>query len=82
MSARKREKPRKRAVKTRAPRSLVDAVNQGWEISEQLSSWKFRGANKREGFFILFNKKVSPHQLMVRYTALYELGQPYFLEED
>jgi hypothetical protein len=62
------------------PRSLVDAVNQNWEIVEQLSSWRFKGANVRDGFFRL-TKKGSAKTLMVRYRALYDLGQPYFLED-
>ena len=65
-----------------APRSFNEALEKGWKIHEQLSSWNFKTANKREGFLLLTNGKASSKTLMVRYTALYELGEPYFLEVD
>ena len=81
MPTRTAKKQRKAKRSLEAPRSLVDGVNQGWEIVEQLSSWKFQGGNIRDGFFRLAKKGCSK-QLMVRYRALYELGDPYFLEAD
>jgi hypothetical protein len=79
MPSKTKRTKRARASKPRVTRSLVDALNQGWEVQEQLSSWSFSGANKREGFFRLTNEH-SNGTLMVRYLALYELGKPYFLE--
>jgi hypothetical protein len=69
---------RRKLRKAKPPRSLVDAVEQNFEITEQLSSWRFAGANCREGFFLL--KKKGSKTLMVKYRALYDLGKPYFLE--
>ena len=66
----------------RMPRNFEEALTNGWKIHEQLSSWRFDRANKREGFLLLTNGKPSSKTLMVRYTALYELGEPYFLEGD
>ena len=48
-----------RHMTNKAPRSLVDAVEQNWEIVEQLSSWRFKGGNSRDGFFRL-RKKIPP----------------------
>lgn len=64
----------------RTPRSFEEALTKGWTIHEQLSSWNFKRANKREGFLLL--TKGASKTLMVRYTALYELGEPYFLKVD
>ena len=63
----------------RVPRSFEEALTKGWRIHEQLSSWSFKRANKREGFLVL-TKGNAVKTLTVRYTALYELGEPYFLE--
>lgn len=64
-----------------APPSFQAALESGWTIKEQLSSWDFSRANKRDGF--LFLKKASAAAtLMVRFNSLYELGEPYFLEVD
>ena len=71
---------KRKAERSHAPRSLVDAVEQNWEIREQLSAWRFKGANARDGFFRL-TKKGSRKTLIVRYRALYDLGAPYFLED-
>jgi hypothetical protein len=72
------KKPRK-GSRARAPRSLEEALDQGWKISEDLTSWDFRGSNRREGFIFL-RKKGQSETLMLRCVALYELGRPYFLE--
>ena len=71
-------------------RSIVEAVNQGWEIREQLSSWHFDGhlrprlristgamQTARDGFFRL-KKPRSRETLMIPFRALYDLGKPYF----
>jgi hypothetical protein len=64
----------------RAPRSFEEALTQGWTIHEQLASWQFKGGNQREGFFFLRKKGPGESRtLMVRHTALYQLGRPYFL---
>lgn len=68
-----------RTQRSRVPRSFEEALTHGWRIHEQLSSWNFKPGNKREGFLILTRPKAS-RTLMVKYTALYELGEPYFLE--
>ena len=81
--ATKTGKRSKRAMaSSRTPRSFGEALKKGWRIHEQLSSWNFDRANKREGFLLLISRKASSKTLMVRYTALYELGEPYFLEAD
>jgi hypothetical protein len=72
-----RKKLRK-GSRPRVPRSLEEALNQGWKISEDLTSWEFRSGNRREGFLIL-EKKGESRMLMVRSMALYQLGRPYFL---
>lgn len=70
---------KRKSISGRAPRSFGEALTKGWTIHEQLASWSFNGANKREGFLILTNGKSSSKTLMVKYTALYDLGAPYFL---
>jgi hypothetical protein len=71
-------KKQRKGSRTRRPRSLEEALNQGWKISEDLTSWEFRSGNRREGFLVL-EKKGETRTLMVRSLALYELGRPYFL---
>jgi hypothetical protein len=73
-------KKQRKAKPPQLPRNLLDAVNQNWEIVEQLSSWRFKGSCARDGFFRL-KKEGYPKTLMVSYRALYELGSPYFLED-
>jgi hypothetical protein len=80
----------KHAKKLRIPRNIIEAVNQGWQIVEQSSSWHFDGgmrpgeyfrwrdANAREGFFRL-KKPRSRETLFVPFLALYDMGRPYFL---
>ena len=68
-----------RAQSSRVPRSFEEALCKGWRVHEQLSSWNFKPGNKREGFLLLTRPKAS-RTLMVKYAALYELGEPYFLE--
>ena len=63
----------------RVPRSFEEALDHGWTIHEQLSSWQFRTANKREGFLFLARHGVGNKTLIVPYVALYELRAPYFL---
>lgn len=74
------KKQRKSRSTIRPPRSLAEALAAGWKIGEQLSTWDFRPANKREGFLRLSRGKTSK-TLMVQYTALYSLSAPYFLED-
>jgi hypothetical protein len=76
----KTAKRTKRAKNSRptAPVTFVEALESGWTIHEQLSSWVFYDANKREGFFFLTRGKNS-ETLIVPYTAYYELRTPYFL---
>lgn len=76
------KKRRKAHTSLRTPRNFEEAYKAGWRIHEQLSSWDFKQANKREGFLIFSKEKCSSKTLMIRYTALYELGKPYFLEAD
>ena len=73
----------KHAKKSRpyAPRTFVEALESGWTIHEQLSSWTFYDANKREGFFFLTRRDKDSKTLIVPYTAFYELRTPYFLGE-
>jgi hypothetical protein len=66
----------------RAARSLEEALDSGWAIHEQLSSWQFRTANKREGFLFLTRHGAGNKTLIVPYVALYELSTPYFLESE
>jgi hypothetical protein len=68
----------RKASRVRAPRSLEEALTQGWTIHEDLAGWQFRGGNRREGF-ILLRRKGTAETLIVRSTALYELGRPHFL---
>jgi len=63
----------------RTPRSFEEALDNGWTIHEQLSSWVFEDANKRDGFLFLTRDKGSK-TLIVPYTAFYELRKPYFLD--
>jgi hypothetical protein len=80
MPTRTAKKHRKAKRSLRAPRNLGEALAGGWKIHEQLSSWNFKLANKLEGFLLLSHGKVSK-TLMVQYKALYEPGEPYFLED-
>jgi hypothetical protein len=82
MPTRTAKKQRKAKRSLQAPRNLGEALAGGWKIHEQLTTWQFKNANKREGFLILTNGKASSKMLMIRYTAFYELGEPYFLEAD
>ena len=61
------------------PRTFVEALESGWTIHEQLSTWVFYDANKREGFFFLTRRGKDSKTLIVPYTAFYELRTPYFL---
>ncbi len=70
-------KKARKAAKLRTPQSFEDALKQGWKVEEQLSAWNFRHSNKREGFLRLVKAK-SGKTLMVRYSALYDFGTPYF----
>jgi len=63
----------------RTPHSFEEALDHGWTIHEQLSSWQFHTANKREGFLFLTREGASNKTLIVPYVALYELRAPYFL---
>jgi hypothetical protein len=77
----KRHREPRKNSRSRAPRSLEEALAQGWTVREQLASWQFNGSNRREGFLML--GKGGPGEtrtLMVRHLALYELGEPYFVE--
>ena len=88
----KHTKKHAKKSRPRVPRSIVEAVNQGWEIREQLGSWHFDGylrpgedfhwrhANARNGFFRL-KKPGSRETLMIPFRALYDLGKPYFFED-
>jgi hypothetical protein len=80
MPTRTAKKQRKAKSSLRAPRNLGEALAGGWKIREQLSSWNFKSANKREGFLLLSQGKASK-TLMVPYKALYEPSEPYFLED-
>jgi hypothetical protein len=81
MPSKTRKVPHKTRQKASdAPQSFEEALGRGWRVHEQLSSWNFKPANKREGFLILTHSKTS-RTLMVKYTALYELSEPYFLEK-
>ncbi len=75
----KKQRKAKRSVQV--PRNLIDAINQDWEIVEQLSSWRFKGSCARDGFFRL-KKNGCSKTLMVSYRALYDMSAPYFLEAD
>jgi hypothetical protein len=78
---RKRHREPRKNSRSQAPRSLEEAFAQGWTVHEQLASWQFNGSNRREGFLML--GKGGPGEtrtLMVRHLALYELGEPYFVE--
>jgi hypothetical protein len=72
-----RNEPRKR-TRRNVPRTLEAALTQDWKISEELTSWVFRGSNRREGFLML-RKKGNSETVLVRCVALYELGKPHFL---
>jgi hypothetical protein len=74
-------KRRKHAKNSRkhTPATFVEALESGWTIHEQLSTWVFYDANKREGFFFLTRGKNSK-TLIVPYAAFYELRTPYFLD--
>jgi hypothetical protein len=74
------KKQRKSRSTIRPPRNLAEALAGGWKIGEQLSTWNFKPANKREGFLLLSHGKASK-TLVVPYAALYELSAPYFLED-
>jgi hypothetical protein len=77
---RTRHKKLRKGSRHRVPQSLEEALTQGWTVREQLASWQFKGSNRREGFLMLSKKGSSETRtLMVRHTALYELGRPYFL---
>lgn len=66
----------------RAPQSFAEALKQGWTIHEQLSSWCFKTANKRDGFLSLTREGSGKgsRTLIVPFVALYELQKPYFLD--
>ena len=65
-----------------APQSFEAALDSGWKIHEQLTSWQFHTANKREGFLFLTSSGAGNKTLIVPYVALYELRAPYFLESE
>jgi hypothetical protein len=64
------------------PQSFEEALKQGWTIHEQLSSWHFKTANKRDGFLFLTREGSGKNSktLIVPFVALYELRKPYFLD--
>jgi len=72
---------RAKSAHDRTPQSLEEALKQGWRINEQLSSWNFTAANKRDGFFFLTRQGSGKDskRLIVPFVALYELQKSYFL---
>jgi hypothetical protein len=76
----KSAKKTKRRSVPKLPSSFSEALAAGYTVQEQLSSWQFRTANKREGFLMLTKGKVNSSTLVVPCVALYDLGAPYFLD--
>jgi hypothetical protein len=75
------EAARRKRQETQAPRTLEEALSQGWTVHEDLAGWHFNGSNRREGYFLLKKKgSGETRTLVVRSMALYELGAPYFLD--
>lgn len=83
MPSRTAKKRTRRAKDSRpqCPVTFVEALENGWTIHEQLSTWVFYDANKRDGFFFLTRKGSKTPKLIVPFTAYYELRTPYFLGE-
>jgi len=66
----------------KAPKSLQEALEHGWRIDEELTTWEFCGnSNKRRGFLFLKKKSAGAERLMLSFTALYDVGRPHFLGE-
>jgi hypothetical protein len=59
------------------PRDLQEALQRGWRIKEQLSTWEFTTSNRREGFLFL-TKEGTRQTLKIAFTAFYDLSRPYF----
>jgi hypothetical protein len=73
-------KKTKRRSAPKLPNSFSEALSVGYTVHEQLSTWQFRTANKREGFLMLTKGKATSSTLVVPYIALYDLAAPYFLD--
>jgi len=66
-------------VAKHTPKSLQEALESGWRIDEELSTWEFDGSSKREGFLFLRKKGAGARRLTIRFTALYDTRRPYFM---
>ena len=68
----------------KAPKSLQEALEHGWQIDEELTTWEFHGnSNKREGFLFLTKRGAhnNADRLIVPFFALYVARRPHFLGE-
>ena len=69
-----------KTAKPQAPKTLEDALTAGWRIDETLSTWRFNGIYRREGFLFL-KKPGARERLIVPFSALYDPSPAYFLSD-
>jgi len=67
----------KNTTKCSAPKTLQEALQSGWKIDEELSSWGFGSATRREGFLFL-KKRGQRRPVTVPFVAFYQTSRPYF----
>jgi hypothetical protein len=67
----------------KAPRSLQEALEHGWQIDEELTTWEFDSSSRRVGFLFLTKPGAGKNadRLMIPFLALYSTRRPHFLGE-